>query len=448
MAWQISKDGRIDRLVVFRVLPAEGPVPIGQLVFEGKGPVRQSRFAYARSWMERADKVGIDPVNLRLSSRQTPSAPYEVPLAFYDVGPDGWGKQVLAAAYPGHQLGMGELLALGGDDRTGDLLLGPDPSGPATWNPTPPAPGGPLAREDGLAQLLEAAVAMEEGKITDLGIRMLMRSSADIGGARPKTRFKSDGRSWIAKFPAWGDPFDDPQAEAVCLDLAAAAGVPVPARQLITVNDRSVLLVERFDREPAGERHGYISAGTLLREPPATYRTTMTYLDIAVKAAAIGVVDARAEIFRRMLVNSFVHNTDDHLRNLALIRTGRAWRISPAFDIVPHRSNQHVLAPAPGVRPDCDPALAFSTSKAFGLSAGEAAAIFDQVVQAAQGIGELLDKHRTSPRDREVLSSLLSYCLSPPALGTSVGFVNPPTEVADTGHDGDGYEEPDHVCPR
>lgn len=440
MVWQISSDGRIDRLVVFRVLPAEGPVPIGQLVFEGRGPVRQSRFAYARSWMERTDKVGIDPVNLRLSSKQTPSAPYEVPLAFYDVGPDGWGKQVLAAAYPTLQLGMGELLALGGDDRTGDLLFGPDPSGPSTWSPTAPAQGRHLAREDNLAQLLEAAVAMEEGKITDPGLRMLMRSSADIGGARPKTRFKSEGRSWIAKFPAWGDPFDDPRAEAVCLDLAAAAGVPVPARQLITVNDQSVLLVERFDRGPAGERHGYISAGTLLREPPATYRTAATYLDIAVKAAAIGVVDARADIFRRMLVNSFVHNTDDHLRNMALIRTARAWKVSPAFDIVPHRPNHHVLAPAPGVRPDCNPALAFSTSKAFGLPAGEAAAIYDQVVQAAQGVGELLDKHGTAPKDREVLSTLLSQCLSPPAVTTSVGYI-PPAQ-ADVDHDDDQYDRP------
>ncbi|MQP68168.1 type II toxin-antitoxin system HipA family toxin [Niveispirillum sp. SYP-B3756] len=442
MAWQISKDGRIDRLVVFRVLPTEGAVPIGQLVFEGKGPVRQSRFAYARSWTERADKVAIDPVNLRLSSKQTQSTPYEVPLPFYDVGPDGWGKQVLAAAYPGHQLGMGELLALGGDDRTGDLLFGPDPSGPSTWVPEAPPMGDRLAREDDLAQLLEAAAAMEEGKITDPSLRLLMRSSADIGGARPKTRFNSDGRSWIAKFPAWGDPFDDPRAEAVCLDIAAGAGVPVPSRRLVTINDRSVLLVERFDRGPAGERHGYISAGTLLREPPATYRTAMTYLDIAVKAAAIGVADARADIFRRMLVNSFVHNTDDHLRNMALIRTGRAWQVAPAFDIVPHRPNRHVLAPAPGVRPDCDPALAFSTSKAFGLPVGEAAAIYDQVAQAAQDIGQLLDKHHTSPKDREVLTTLLSRCLSPPAVTMSVGYAGQPMAEADMDHDSDPYDGP------
>ena len=37
-------------------------------------------------------------------------------------------------------------------------------------------------------------------------------------------------------------------------------------------------------------------------------------------------------MFRRLLVNASLHNTDDHLRNHAVINTGEGWELSPVFD--------------------------------------------------------------------------------------------------------------------
>ena len=63
--WQISKGGRIERLIVFIDVEGE-PVPVGALRFEGKGVARPSLFQYAASWLERTDKRPIDPVGLPL----------------------------------------------------------------------------------------------------------------------------------------------------------------------------------------------------------------------------------------------------------------------------------------------------------------------------------------------------------------------------------------------
>ncbi|MBF0307804.1 MAG: HipA N-terminal domain-containing protein [Alphaproteobacteria bacterium] len=134
--WKISDDGRIDRLIVYVTVDGR-PVPAGAITVEGGGRTRQSRFAYARSWLENG--FPISPV-LPLRSRAMVSAPHELPSPFYDAAPDGWGRGVLTAALPQQFFGMAEFLAAAGDDRVGDLGFGPTPeSGPRAGRPAPPS---------------------------------------------------------------------------------------------------------------------------------------------------------------------------------------------------------------------------------------------------------------------------------------------------------------------
>jgi serine/threonine-protein kinase HipA len=44
--------------------------------------------------------------------------------------------------------------------------------------------------------------------------------------------------------------------------------------------------------------------------------------------------DAR-ELFKRMVFNALISNTDDHPRNHAVIASDDDWRLSPAYDLVP-----------------------------------------------------------------------------------------------------------------
>jgi serine/threonine-protein kinase HipA len=385
------------------------------LVFEGSGRVRQGRFIYAKTWLANPNRSAIDPIGLPLRRGSVTGAPNDVPIVFYDAGPDGWGKEILTAAFPTRHLGMAEFLALGSLQRTGDLAFGPDPDGPATWMP-PELPLLSLPVDtDSLEDLVTAAAAMEAGQATEHHLQTLFRSSADVGGARPKARLRHNGIEWIAKFPSWGDAFDDPRMEAVCLDLAAAAGVPVPERALRMIGSKTVLLVRRFDRTGHGARHGYLSAATLLKHPANAYNTDRTYVDIAVAARAIGVTGPEAGIYRRLLVNAFLHNTDDHLRNMAFLNVGGDWQISPAFDLVPHKMARHVCAPTPALSPENDPGVAAAAYTAFGLRAAEARAVFDEVVDGMQRVREMLEFREVSAKDRQTVEPLLKACLSPPA---------------------------------
>ena len=404
--WQTSKTGRIDRLVVFRWL-AGSYVPTGEITFEGAGVKRLGRFRYAGSYLKREKAGEIDPIGLPLVGRSFPGAPEELPLAFYDAGPDGWGKQVLNHAFPKSVLSMPEYLALGGTDRTGDLAFGPTPeAGPQTWTPAE-EPLVAIPREtDDLEALIAAAAAVDEGGGAKHHFRLLFRPSADVGGARPKARIRHEGRQWIAKFPATTDRFDDPRVEAACLDVAAAAGFPVPDRRIVEAGGRAALLVERFDRAPGinGSPYGYLSAATLLKQPPTSYGTDRTYVDIADAARRIRVPGAVEATFARLLLNAYLHNTDDHLRNPAFSNRGERWEFSPVFDLVPHPDvRRHVCAPAKGSGPAWDGDAACEAHRSLKSAAEDAAAIRDRVVQAAKGLTGFMDARGVSRKDREHL---------------------------------------------
>ncbi|MGO4147783.1 HipA domain-containing protein [Paenarthrobacter sp. YAF11_1] len=44
----------------------------------------------------------------------------------------------------------------------------------------------------------------------------------------------------------------------------------------------------------------------------------------------------REQLFRRIVFNIVVNNTDDHLRNHGFLRHHTGWRLSPAFDVNPN----------------------------------------------------------------------------------------------------------------
>ncbi|MGN8096532.1 type II toxin-antitoxin system HipA family toxin [Methylobacterium sp. 22177] len=379
-------------------------MPIGLLVFEGGSSRRVGRFAYSSDYLASEGRKPIDPIGLPLENKWRPAALGEVHLAFHDAGPDGWGKGILTQVFPELELGMPEFLALGGLSRTGDLAFGSTPEAPERWKPRADAALELVQSEDVLEEVLIAAENYEGGDASADQLTQLFMHSSDIGGARLKARIRILDKEWIAKFAAWDDRFDNPRAEAVCLDLAEAAGLQVPERELRVVNDRPVLLVSRFDRSSAGTCLSYLSAGTLLGELAYGYATSKIYLDIAEAARRIGVHQPEREMFRRLLVNAYLRNTDDHLRNHAFINDGTGWSLSPVFDVVPHPSGtKYVYAPVPGISRECNPSTAFATYTKFGLSAAETSFILEEIHEATSRIPDFFDARGVSRRDREIL---------------------------------------------
>lgn len=106
-----------------------------------------------------------------------------------------------------------------------------------------------------LPELLGAADSIDNTDGLAAVKTLLDAGSGSLGGARPKASvIDNDGRLAIAKFPKPDDPYDVVGWEKTALDLAEAAGISVPARRIERIGGRSVLIIDRFDRDDNGAR--------------------------------------------------------------------------------------------------------------------------------------------------------------------------------------------------
>ena len=65
-----------------------------------------------------------------------------------------------------------------------------------------------------------------------------------------------------------------------------------------------------------------------------SHKDGASYLHLAefLQRSGARVAEDLEELWRRMVVNICVSNTDDHLRNHGFMLTREGWRLSPAFD--------------------------------------------------------------------------------------------------------------------
>ena len=121
--------------------------------------------------------------------------------------------------------------------------------------------------------------------------------------------------------------------------LAALSGLNVAPVSLARAMNKDVLLIQRFDREPAGDkwsRRAIVSALTLLGldERFAAHASYEALADI-VRARFTDPAETLEELFGRMVFNVLVGNTDDHARNHAAFWNGDSLTLTPAYDICP-----------------------------------------------------------------------------------------------------------------
>lgn len=315
-------------------------VTAGRFVLEpDRAGLPVGRFVYGRSYLERAEAVPIDPVELKLGrTTYRTTALKGVFGALRDAGPDYWGRRVIEKHTGKPQLGELDYLLNAPDDRAGALGFG--------LGPEPPAPKRHFNKTLDLEKLLrlaDAIIADEEvpqGPEADQ-VEELMLIGTSMGGARPKTVVEDDDRLWIAKFNRPDDKWNHARVEHAMLVLARACGIRSAESRIIPVGDRDVLLVKRFDREKT--RSGYVRARmvsglTLLRtEDTHQHRERWSYVLMAEELRRISADPKQdtAELFHRMCFNALISNIDDHPRNHAVIAKGNEWKLSPAYDLTP-----------------------------------------------------------------------------------------------------------------
>jgi serine/threonine-protein kinase HipA len=281
--------------------------------------------------------------------------------------------------------------------------------------------GGPFLCPEGvkripplveLPALLCAAEHVMEDKDTEEDLRLLFAPGSSLGGARPKASvIEKDGHLAIAKFPRKDDEINTVVWEAVALTLAKKAGIAVPESRVETISKKPVLLLRRFDRE-GNRRIPFLSAMSMLGSKDNESRSYLEIVDALRQHGAAPKADMEA-LWRRLVFNILISNTDDHLRNHGFLYAGQeGWRLSPAYDLnpVPTDIKPRILATA--INEDDNTAslaLAMEVAAYFELDAGKAREIAKQVGTAVSKWRDEAARHGLTKNEIERMASAFEH---------------------------------------
>ena len=294
------------------------------------------RFRYGDRYLARPDAVALDPFQLPLVGKVLEfTRSNGIPGAVRDSAPDAWGRRVIEhfLQRPAADLHEADYLLQGPQDGAGYLSFG--------LNAQPPAPRRRFNRTHQLSELVAVAQAIDDGRPVPATLLESLDPGTSLGGARPKATVEDGDALWLAKFPARADRYNLQQLEFATLELARVAGLNVATARLQSIGRSDVLMVRRFDRDAVDGgylRYGLVSGLTVLDcEDSFMERDRWSYPLLAdrLRRWSEKPDEDRVELFRRMVFNAAVGNTDDHPRNHALLRRNRGWRLSPAYDLVP-----------------------------------------------------------------------------------------------------------------
>jgi serine/threonine-protein kinase HipA len=308
--------------------------------------VESASFSYDDRYLADPDSYALDPaLPLVTGSLQTPVG-RALFGSFTDCAPDRWGRTLITRAEAARAKRAGTapralseadvLLGVRDDLRQGALRFRLNDEGPYLADEDS---GIPVLAD--LPALLEIAGRVESDTADDGELSRLLRAGSSLGGARPKAHvIESSGRIAIAKFPsAASDTWNVMAWEKVALDLAHRAGISVPDSRLVRAGDKSILIVDRFDRE-GPDRIGYASAMTMLEAGDGDQRSYLEIAEVIEERSPAATSDLR-QLWRRVCFSILISNTDDHLRNHGFLhQRAESWTLSPAFDLNPN--------PAPG----------------------------------------------------------------------------------------------------
>lgn len=340
----VSKEKTI---FVYDDFSMQNPTLMGILYVNSLKGGESYSFEYDREWLKKTSlKITLDPELMPYSGRQYPFGKAIFGL-FSDSSPDRWGRvlmnkreRILAGKEgrkPAKLYDSDYLLGVYDETRLGGIRFKTEPTG-AFLSDDKETAAPPWAS---LRTLEEASrnFENEDTALSEKWLNQLIRPGSSLGGARPKaTVIDPNEQLWIAKFPSKNDENDSGAWEMITHDLAEICGLHVPEAKLEKFSNLgSTYLVKRFDRILSKRVH-FASAMTLLGKTDGTSAADGTsYLDIAAFIKSYGAQPKRdlIELWKRIVFNMAVSNTDDHLRNHAFIFTKNGWELSPLYDVNP-----------------------------------------------------------------------------------------------------------------
>lgn len=318
-----------------------------------------------------------------------------------DARPDRWGERVIRNLYKPSRLSVLEFLYFAGDDRFGALGVSRDL---AQYQPSHEGAMPSLASLGDMQRAIAGVIAGEQ--LDDKLIR-LVQPGPSFGGARPKSLIEMDGSQWVVKFSE-GEDFDTELVEHATMGLANQCGIKVAPTRALPLDRGHAVAVKRFDRH-GDQRFHVMSANTVLRAAglPMGYPELAQCMRKIARAEAIR--GQQKELFRRMVFNILMDNTDDHEKNHAFVRaTDGHYDLSPAYDVVPSvqgLGQQQLRVGKEEANSSIQNAL--SQVEAFGLKKDSAIEVVKQVAAAVDGWKDFFQQQGVSARDIESLAQYI-----------------------------------------
>lgn len=367
------------------------PRRIGVLsAHESRGHITWS-FEYEKEWLDSSRKIQLDPDLQWFSGPQY--APEKKPNfgMFLDSMPDTWGRKLMQKREALLKSGSNTkrrltdvdyLLGVYDPARMGAIRYKLEDDGPfIDFNPSKAIPPMTDVRELQFgADLLESD---EDSAEVRKWLRVLLAPGSSLGGARPKSSVTdSKGELWIAKFPSRQDTNDVGAWEYVAWKLAKKAGINVPEARVEKVSGKNhTFFTKRFDRVSNTRIH-FTSAMTMTGHFETELRDyAPSYLELAefIQFNGANPEEDLKQLWKRIVFNIAISNTDDHLRNHGFLLTDKGWRLSPAYDMNPSVDKAGLALNIDLELNSLDFELAQSVGQYFNLKTKEMTKILEEV---------------------------------------------------------------------
>ena len=378
------------------------PVLLGKLYVDTIKGGENYSFEYDSNWLKNTQlSVSLDPALISYGGRQFPTA-NSIFGIFADASPDRWGRLLMTkkerkladreSRKPRKLNDSDFLLGVYDESRMGGIRFKLEEQGEFLSNDKETATP-PWAT---LRTLEEASRQFEndETALDEKWLNQLLRPGSSLGGARPKaTVVDTKGQLWIAKFPSKNDENNTGAWEKVVHDLARMCGLNVPESRLETFSKLgSTFLAKRFDRD-GDKRIHFASAMTLLgKTDGASAADGSSYLDLVsiIKSSGCNPKEDLIELWKRIVFNMAVSNTDDHLRNHAFILKRNGWTLSPLYDVNPVPYGDELSLNINEDDNRISIPLAIETAHRFGIEEDVAQAMASEILEIVRNNWEKL----------------------------------------------------------